>query len=76
MRAIGDESRNAEPWSNDEDDTRIGTLLPKYSHRTHMMTRNLGRFNVHHPLLAEFTPKLSASSVERLANQRLHLARD
>ncbi|GFU03794.1 hypothetical protein TNCV_1473861 [Trichonephila clavipes] len=31
--------------------------------------------NVHSPK-AEFTPSLSASSVERLANQRLHLALD
>ncbi|GFU84507.1 hypothetical protein TNCV_1818391 [Trichonephila clavipes] len=31
--------------------------------------------NVHSPK-AEFTPRLSASSVERLANQRLRLGRD
>ncbi|GFX39610.1 hypothetical protein TNCV_2103541 [Trichonephila clavipes] len=30
VRAFGDGPRNFEPWSSDEDDTRVGTPSPNY----------------------------------------------
>ncbi|GFV82275.1 hypothetical protein TNCV_3219871 [Trichonephila clavipes] len=46
-RAFGDEPRNFEPWSSDEDDTRAGTpLLTTTPHQREDVSA-LDRFNVH-----------------------------